>query len=1233
MATTSFSLLQRFKQLSRPQRLAVYLVSAFVLYCFVGFLVLPPIIKVTLGKKLPPTLHRNVSVTKIRLNPLTLSATIEGLGVFKKEAPGQLLSVESLTVNLQAISLFKRALVIKSVTILTPMVNFSRTGESIYSFSDLLPKRKDSEPPKDAKPFLFSINNIVIKNGDIHFSDQPKEKKHHVADLNLAVASISNLPYDIDHFVQPAFSAVINGTPFSLGGLAKPFANSRETDLNIDITNLNIEEYLAYLPNPTQATLTSCLVDVKGKLAFARTQDDEVTAKLSYSGQLIFKDTTVTVPNGDQINFPKIAIIFAESNLLAKHVHISSLGISAPDFTIRRTKDLQILPLAYLLPPPEDNSPAPPSESSEDPVPGQEQNRFRLDIDALLINKAHINFQDSHVENFETTVAPLTFQATGFSTMAGASAKFNLQLQTESAEAISSSGELQLFPSLSGKVAVTVDNITVPKYMPYAHTFITPEINSGTLDVSSDFTFAETSDNNLEALVSNINIALTDLTVTDKGEPVLVLPTIALNKGSINLVDQTIHVEKVNSKDLVFTVVKDRTGNINIDSFAKKSEPGGTKQTHMHDEAEASADKTRTPWTFSLDTAQFKNYEFVFIDQSLESPVELDARTEITVSRLSSSGPPAQVDLVARMNTDKGEIKATGTLGLSPLAADLKTDIKTLAFEPFQSYVSEHFNLRITGGSLSSQGEVSLIRDAGKSPTVTFSGNSSVDDFTTRDTLVKDDLVSWKKLNLAEISFTSAPMTLNIQTIHWDEPHAKIFISDNGTLSFLEISKKSNTHDDTEDNQPIESPPTNSTDQPRITIHKFAIADANFDFMDYKIQPTYSASLSALNGEITGLSSAPEAKADLLFAGKLNQSSPLKISGSVNPLSEKLFADLFIDFHDIDLSPASPYTAKHLGYKTDKGKLTLNLQYLVDNKKITANNHIFLDQFTLGDAVDSPDAVSLPIHLALALLKNRNGEITLDIPVQGNLDDPDFSVGGVVVKVLFNLIAKAVTSPFALLGALIPDGEDLHYIQFKPGQATIQPDDFDKLSQIASVLYERPGLRLDIIGKVDPEKDADAIKELHFQNLLKRQKAEDQLSFFDRNKAVSVDKVVISDEEYPRYLAMVYLEILDKKDTRPAGVKTLSRLTAFVKGDSPEKTASDQEMKAYILSDISVTDEDLRLLAQNREAKVKQYLIDSGKVEAERLFLIEPKIATSQTDESSNSDTDDVAMQVELVIK
>ena len=277
----------------------------------------------------------------------------------------------------------------------------------------------------------------------------------------------------------------------------------------------------------------------------------------------------------------------------------------------------------------------------------------------------------------------------------------------------------------------------------------------------------------------------------------------------------------------------------------------------------------------------------------------------------------------------------------------------------------------------------------------------------------------------------------------------------------------------------------------------------------------------------------------------------------------------------------------------------MDLKYLIVNKKLDAENKIFFDQLTLGDRVESPQATKLPVKFGISLLKDRKGEIRLDVPVTGRLDDPKFSVFRIVLQVIGNLLVKAATSPFALIGAMVGGGEQLEYAEFEYGSAELKDETVKKLNTIAKALQDRPGIKLDAEGHVDMEKDRDALKTLFFQRKMKTQKMKETAG--KGQPSGSVDEIKIEPKEYERYLKKAYKE---EKFPKPKNLIGL------------EKSIPVPEMEKLMLTHLQVKEADLQDLASERSRKVKDFLVREGKIEPERIFLVEAKSLSPEKKEN-----------------
>jgi len=336
----------------------------------------------------------------------------------------------------------------------------------------------------------------------------------------------------------------------------------------------------------------------------------------------------------------------------------------------------------------------------------------------------------------------------------------------------------------------------------------------------------------------------------------------------------------------------------------------------------------------------------------------------------------------------------------------------------------------------------------------------------------------------------------------------------------------------------------------------------------------------------------PAKAGDVELHGKIDNAAPVDIVGRVNALSPELFVDLGAQAKDIELPPLSPYSIKYAGYGIQRGKLSVKLKYFIENRTLTAENNVYLDQLTFGEKVDSPTATKLPVLFAVALLKDRNGVIDIDLPISGSIDDPQFSVWGIVGRVLLNLLTKAVTAPFTLLASLAGSKEELSYVEFDAGRASLDASDEGKLKSLSKALDDRPQLKLDVAGRVDPEGDREALRKLSIEQKVKQQKWTE----LRRQGAAppTADEVTVDKAEYEKYLRLAYRAEDFPKPRNAIG---------FVK-DIPV-----EEMENLMYTNAKVGDEELRVLANKRAQAAKDWIVENGKIPAERVFLVAPKLS------------------------
>jgi hypothetical protein len=297
----------------------------------------------------------------------------------------------------------------------------------------------------------------------------------------------------------------------------------------------------------------------------------------------------------------------------------------------------------------------------------------------------------------------------------------------------------------------------------------------------------------------------------------------------------------------------------------------------------------------------------------------------------------------------------------------------------------------------------------------------------------------------------------------------------------------------------------------------------------------------------------------------------------------------------------SPYSGKYVGYNIEKGKLSVDIHYHVEKGQLTADNNVFLDQLTFGEKIESPDALQIPVTLAVALLKDRHGVIDVHLPITGSINDPQFSIGA-IIKVIVNLLTKAATAPFSLLGSLFAGGEELSEIDFAPGRAEIKSEAEKRLSALSKALIDRPALKLEITGEADPMHDPDALKRAILERKVKTQKL---LETVKKGQAGgSPEDVVVKPEEYAKYLALAYKE---EKFAKPKNVIGLT------------KSLPVPEMEQLMLANINAGDSEMRELGELRATAARTWLVEKGGVPDNRIFMLAPKVEAAADSKKSGN--------------
>ena len=527
-----------------------------------------------------------------------------------------------------------------------------------------------------------------------------------------------------------------------------------------------------------------------------------------------------------------------------------------------------------------------------------------------------------------------------------------------------------------------------------------------------------------------------------------------------------------------------------------------------------------------------------------------------------------------------GKVAVRGTLGLDPLVADMQITVAGVALAPFQTFLEPYARLQIERGALQVNGRIEL--GAGKPGVVRFTGSGGISDYSVTDTVQHQGFARWRSLQFEDIRLVSGA-SLSIARIVAQDPYLRFGIGPDRVTNLRHILGAG---------QDVKTPeakaPPSSAPAMRIGIGQITIRNGSANFADQSLKPAFSTGLQELTGTIKGLSSQNDARAAVALRGKVDRYAPATIEGEINPLAAQAYSDITLHFENIDLTTFTPYSGKFAGRRIDKGKLNLDLRYKLVNRELVGENKIVFDQLTLGERVDSPEALDLPLQLAIAILTDSRGVIDIDLPVRGNLDDPQFSYGGLVWKALVNLIMKAITAPFKLLAAAFGGGDELGYVAFAPGSGEIGTGEQEKLDKLGRALADRPALTLEIRGAASADSDRAA---LAMAKLMQQVRGKD-----------AVLNTPLSAAEKSRLLAL-YRKAFGGDPKPQAGTAAESEARMI------------ETVYAQLIATMPVSEDELRELARNRGLAIGDYLVSRANVAKERVFQANPAFgATTASD-------------------
>jgi hypothetical protein len=889
------------------------------------------------------------------------------------------------------------------------------------------------------------------------------------------------------------------------------------------------------------------------------------------------------------LGFDEFFVNFQASSLIRRAYVFETIRFTMPYVSARVFKDGR-MNLAELVPPDDGLQPAAPLQAEKTPaeIPA-------IEIGEFEIAQGVVEFRDeSKPKPYALDIVPIHIVLKNFHTKPGGDNAYAFTAELGKGETLSWAGTISLEPiQSSGKFSLS--GVKLHGLWQYLHDRFRFDVIDGTVAADAMYAF-DASATPIKLQVSQANVQVEKLAVREDGnlDPEMTIPSLSVRGIDVDLATHKVTVGTIRIERASFTAWLNPDGTVN---YQQMFAPVDAVQPPPAANSGSSKPKDEMSWAIWLKEITLQDHSIDFEDRTLPTPAHVEVRA-LTVKTHDVRIPitaalPLEVGL--QLN-GTGTIRVNGSVLPNPFQADVALMLKDIAIRPFQPYFEKFARIDVQSGAVNLDGAVHLAVEHPNGPLLSYEGNVGIEELSVADRDQGDEVASLQALSLNKVRVTVDPTTVAIAEVGLQQPMVHLVVQPEGGLNLGKLAAASPSSAPATDEKAVES---QSAKNPpvlvRIDVVKLAKAAATFQ--DNSVQPPVLTGLSNLNGTIKGLSSKQLAKADVNLTGRVGKVASLKILGTINPLTEDAFTDLTITLGGMDLTAQSPYSGKYVGYRLSKGKLSLDLKYKVSQKQLEAENKVVVDQLTFGEKVDSPDATSLPVPLAVALLKDRKGRIDIDLPIRGDLKDPDFKYGKVVISTLLNLLTKIVASPFTLMGKLIPGGgaeEDLQFIAFGPGSATVPDQEVKKFEALAKGLEERPGLRLEITGTADPELDRAAIRmrKLREQLIAMRQR--------ERGGASPQSEELSSDDESRLVIDLYETQREQLEKTAP------SRPTEAV-----QKPLTVPEMKQRLVAAILVDESELRALARQRAEQVRDQLIEGGKLAEERVFLLETDLTVS----------------------
>ncbi|ALM84764.1 DUF748 domain-containing protein [Bordetella sp. N] len=1116
-------------------------------------------------------LGREVQVGKISFNPFTLTLRIHDLQVAQPGSPTPLLAVGEANASLAWRSLVWFAPVVDHLELHQPKVALVREGPTRFNFSDVQQKVADmaaAQPPaaeedKDKPLPRFSLNNLILEGGAVTLDDKVTGRKQVVDEISLGVPFISNFGYATDIDVLPRFHARINGSPFDLHGTARPFDKVPASTLDVVFTGLALDQWADAWPAPLPVKLKKGLLDSDLHVVFEQPHDAPI--KLRVTGGLSVRDFDLRESSEENLAaWRELNVRQVDLDVIGHTATIGEVEMLDPRIQTRRDANQRVNWLDV--------------------------------IDKLQRLSAGDKTEGPAKVSTVKTVVPASESKPGAAAAPGPAAANAPATPATPAAPAAPAPASATAPATPPATPPAAPAATAPAPAaapdPWQVTILAINIGNGNLHLRDAATKVDYTLQKLDVTVQRVRFP------QPKDQPIGLWLTMdnpdgAKLRGVGKLILQPLALD-----------LDARAASLPLAPFAqavRNASPVLLQSGTVGVSAQVNVADRNNVLTVNASDVKVDAADIAARDESMQPAVDVSLkRLALSVDKWTLGSGSSNFDLKADGLLGQGTLATQGSFTLEPLQVSAKVDLAKLDLARFAPYAASSLNAAVRSISVGAKGEAKFTAAAGGKPMqASWTGAVNVDDLNLLDRVNRADFLAWKTLALSNmaIQVVGDKPKLDLGDIVLDDFYGNVLLNGEGRLNVLDLVAEpgkaggSITQDTQTRSAPSPAPASKSGGggMPDITVRSVTLKNGRATFNDRFVKPNYTAELSSVAGSVSTLSSTNPQPAKVSVNGRVYRTAPLAISGVVNPFAKFLTLDLKATARGVDLPRFTTYSSKYVGYPIKRGKLSVDLEYKIKDRALTASNHVLLTQLTFGEKSNSKDATTLPVMLAVALLKDRNGNIDIDLPVSGSLDDPSFSVGRIILGVVGNLVVKAVTSPFSLLASAFGGGgEELSFVTFAPGSSALDDTARERLGKLATALADRPSLQMDITGRADPATDDRGLRQAWIDQRIRAAQAR------STGKSARLSNAPLSAADRAKYLESVYDNT--KMDNKPRNFIGMA------------KSVPADQMEDLLRQAAPVGDEQLRKLADARAQAVYEALQAQG-APADRIFMVAPELS------------------------